>query len=102
MRWLLFSLVWMGAYAGIAGQGLPGSPAPFAAIRAVPATAPPLPTGTADNGAQPLTARCGDYRCEPPEDCHSCAEDCGSCCGNHQCEPPEDCHSCPADCGACH
>lgn len=44
---------------------------------------------------------CGDGRCSPPEDCHSCPQDCGSCCGNNHCEPPEDCHSCPQDCGNC-
>ena len=41
---------------------------------------------------------CGDYRCQPPEDCRSCPQDCGDCCGNHRCEPPEDCRSCPQDC----
>lgn len=54
------------------------------------------------NDAVPATANCGDSRCEPPEDCHSCSQDCGSCCGDHQCAPPEDCHSCPQDCGGCH
>lgn len=42
---------------------------------------------------------CGDYQCNPPEDCHSCPSDCGDCCGNNRCEPPEDGDSCPADCG---
>lgn len=41
---------------------------------------------------------CGDRQCQPPEDCHSCPQDCGSCCGNNRCEPPEDCNSCPQDC----
>ncbi len=49
----------------------------------------------------PLQASCGDGRCQPPEDCHSCSADCGGCCGNHRCESPEDCHSCSADCGSC-
>ena len=41
---------------------------------------------------------CGDRSCDPPEDCHSCPQDCGDCCGNNRCEPPEDCNSCPQDC----
>ena len=41
---------------------------------------------------------CGNRACEPPEDCHSCPQDCGDCCGNRHCEPPEDCNSCPQDC----
>lgn len=41
---------------------------------------------------------CGDYRCQPPEDCQTCPQDCGDCCGNYRCEPPEDCNSCPQDC----
>jgi hypothetical protein len=49
----------------------------------------------------PLQASCGNYRCEPPEDCRSCPSDCGDCCGNRRCEPPEDCRSCPSDCGDC-
>lgn len=49
----------------------------------------------------PLQGNCGDGQCQPPEDCHSCPQDCGSCCGNNRCEPPEDCRSCPQDCGSC-
>jgi len=45
---------------------------------------------------------CGNGKCEPPEDCSTCPQDCGQCCGNRRCEPPEDCHSCPQDCGNCH
>ena len=45
---------------------------------------------------------CGDGKCNPPEDCNSCPQDCGTCCGNRRCDPPEDCHSCPQDCGNCH
>ncbi|HEY2367858.1 MAG TPA: hypothetical protein VGH87_15780 [Polyangiaceae bacterium] len=45
---------------------------------------------------------CGNGKCEPPEDCNSCPQDCGTCCGNYKCEPPEDCRSCPQDCGPCH
>jgi len=41
---------------------------------------------------------CGDNRCQPPEDCNSCPQDCGTCCGNYRCESPEDCNSCPQDC----
>ena len=52
--------------------------------------------GLGVDDAVPLS--CGDYRCDPPEDCHSCPSDCGDCCGNHRCEPPEDCNSCPQDC----
>lgn len=49
--------------------------------------------------ADPLQGgSCGDYRCQPPEDCRSCPQDCGDCCGNYRCEPPEDCNSCPQDC----
>ncbi|MGE0791289.1 MAG: hypothetical protein AB7S26_36785 [Sandaracinaceae bacterium] len=49
--------------------------------------------------ADPLQGgSCGDGRCQPPEDCHSCEQDCGSCCGDHHCAPPEDCRSCPQDC----
>jgi len=44
---------------------------------------------------------CGDGSCDAPEDCNSCAQDCGSCCGNNKCEPPEDCNSCSSDCGPC-
>lgn len=59
---------------------------------------PVAPSAQADvSDAVPL-ATCGDYSCEAPEDCHSCAQDCGSCCGNGQCEPPEDHDSCPQDC----
>lgn len=46
-------------------------------------------------------ATCGDYKCEAPEDCKTCPQDCGKCCGNYKCEPPEDCKSCPQDCGSC-
>ncbi|MEM9074309.1 MAG: hypothetical protein AAGE52_37795 [Myxococcota bacterium] len=49
--------------------------------------------------AEPLS--CGNGRCEPPEDCNTCPQDCGNCCGNYRCEPPEDCNSCPQDCGDC-
>jgi hypothetical protein len=51
--------------------------------------------------AVPLDARCGDGKCQPPEDCKTCPQDCGGCCGNQKCEPPEDCNSCPQDCGKC-
>ena len=44
---------------------------------------------------------CGNGKCEPPEDCNTCPQDCGQCCGNYKCEPPEDCRSCPQDCGPC-
>ncbi len=44
---------------------------------------------------------CGDGRCQPPDDCNSCPQDCGSCCGDNRCAPPEDCNSCPRDCGNC-
>jgi hypothetical protein len=65
--------------------------------------APPArATFSANAAGDPVDARCGDYRCDPPEDCHTCPGDCGSCCGNYRCEPPEDCRSCPQDCGACH
>jgi len=45
-----------------------------------------------------LDESCGNSRCEPPEDCNTCPQDCGDCCGNRRCEPPEDCDSCPQDC----
>ena len=49
--------------------------------------------------ASPLQGgSCGDNRCQPPEDCNTCPQDCGTCCGNFRCEPPEDCNSCPQDC----
>ncbi len=89
VRWLsALIVVFAGAAAG--------------AARPVSAAAPssaPVSLETAPTPIQ-VDARCGDYRCEPPEDCHSCSQDCGSCCGNHHCEPPEDCRSCPQDC--CH
>jgi hypothetical protein len=44
---------------------------------------------------------CGDGRCQPPDDCRSCPQDCGDCCGDGRCAPPEDCRSCPSDCGSC-
>jgi hypothetical protein len=49
---------------------------------------------------EPL-ATCGDGKCQPPEDCKTCPQDCGGCCGNGKCEPPEDCNTCPQDCGKC-
>jgi hypothetical protein len=53
-------------------------------------------------GLEPLqNGACGDGQCQPPEDCHTCRQDCGDCCGNTRCEPPEDCRSCPQDCGQC-
>ncbi|MFK7998294.1 MAG: hypothetical protein AB8H86_01810 [Polyangiales bacterium] len=59
---------------------------------------PTAPAQTEVSDALPLDATCGDYSCDAPEDCHSCAQDCGDCCGNGQCEPPEDHDSCPQDC----
>ena len=50
------------------------------------------------DAAVALDATCGDGRCQSPEDCNSCSQDCGSCCGDHQCRPPEDERSCPSDC----
>ena len=57
----------------------------------------------ADDPAAPLQggAVCGDGRCSPPEDCDTCARDCGDCCGDRRCAPPEDRNSCPRDCGDC-
>ncbi|WP_437289263.1 hypothetical protein [Sorangium sp. So ce406] len=50
-------------------------------------------------------AVCGDARCEAPETCGSCADDCGVCppvCGDGTCEPErETCHACATDCGEC-
>ncbi len=61
--------------------------------------APDAPAPQVAPAADPLQGgSCGDYRCQPPEDCRSCPQDCGDCCGNHRCEPPEDCNSCPQDC----
>jgi hypothetical protein len=54
------------------------------------------PTAHAD--PIPLQGTCGDGRCQPPDDCRSCPQDCGDCCGDHRCQPPEDCNSCPNDC----
>lgn len=47
---------------------------------------------------------CGDGSCVAPEDCNSCANDCGPCgpsCGNGQCESGETCSTCAQDCGPC-
>lgn len=51
-----------------------------------------------EGSAIALDGQCGDGRCQPPEDCNSCSQDCGSCCGDHRCQPPEDERSCPRDC----
>lgn len=51
--------------------------------------------------AAPMQNTCGDGQCQPPDDCHSCPQDCGSCCGDGRCAPPEDCRSCDRDCGRC-
>jgi len=64
-----------------------------------------LGAATASKASPVVTPRgggnCGNGKCEPPEDCNTCPQDCGQCCGNFKCEPPEDCHSCPQDCGPC-
>ena len=62
------------------------------------ALAAPATTTDAPEALELQRENCGDHRCQPPEDCRSCPEDCGSCCGNGRCEPPEDCRSCPQDC----
>ncbi len=84
------------------GFGAHAATAPAAAVPHSTQSALRVATAPTAPAADPLSARCGDYRCEPPEDCHSCSQDCGSCCGNYHCEPPEDCRSCPQDCGSCH
>jgi hypothetical protein len=64
-----------------------------------------LGAATASKAATVVTphggGNCGNGKCEPPEDCNTCPQDCGQCCGNYKCEPPEDCRSCPQDCGPC-
>lgn len=61
-----------------------------------------LSVAQSPESASPVEAgSCGDGQCQPPEDCHTCPQDCGGCCGNRRCEPPEDCRSCPEDCGPC-
>ena len=70
------------------------------------ASALPLTTHAQSDSLAPLEAQplqrdtCGDGRCQPPDDCNSCPQDCGECqrCGDYQCQPPEDCNSCPQDC----
>jgi len=59
------------------------------------------PTPTPAQAEPMQNNSCGDGRCSAPEDCNSCARDCGSCCGDRRCAPPEDCRSCPGDCGSC-
>lgn len=76
-------------FAAALAFGFGMSQAPAAASPAAPIVAP---------AADELQGSCGDYQCQPPEDCHSCPQDCGDCCGNYRCEPPEDCNSCPQDC----
>jgi hypothetical protein len=50
---------------------------------------------------------CGNGLCEMPENCQTCAADCGACpvpaCGDGKCDPAlgEDCSTCAADCGGC-
>jgi hypothetical protein len=87
------------ALLAVAALALVGSrlvpPASAAVPSAVPAPAPSA------GEALPLDAKCGDGKCQPPEDCKTCPQDCGSCCGNGKCEPPEDCNTCPQDCGKC-
>ncbi|CAN5581947.1 hypothetical protein BH09MYX1_BH09MYX1_48200 [soil metagenome] len=80
-------------------------PALFVAFCLLAATAskaaPPMALPDGAHAHHGGSATCGDYKCDPPEDCKSCPQDCGSCCGNSKCEPPEDCNSCPRDCGSC-
>ncbi len=88
----------------VAALALVGSRLVTPASAAVPApVAPAAPAVLAPAvEAVPLDgARCGDGKCQPPEDCKTCPQDCGGCCGNQKCEPPEDCNSCPQDCGKC-
>lgn len=81
----------------------------FSAAFGLAALAPLLGAASAEREVAALEAAevielqdsCGNRRCEPPEDCRSCPQDCGDCCGNNRCEPPEDCRSCPRDCGDC-
>ncbi len=76
---------------------------------------PELPCdGSANHGSDYCVcelndAVCGDTVCEAPEDCSTCAADCGSCpepmptCGDGSCDGDvgEDCNTCSADCGSC-
>ena len=58
----------------------------------------PSEAGVESDAPIALDGECGDGRCQAPEDCNSCSQDCGSCCGDHRCQPPEDARSCPGDC----
>ena len=88
----VFLLCLLSAALGFGAGGTSAS-ADEEAPSAAPAPAPEV------GDAVPLEdASCGDYSCDAPEDCHSCAQDCEDCCGNGQCEPPEDHNSCPSDC----
>ena len=86
---LLAAVLSIGAIALGAGSGLPGSTT-TQRDELAPLEAQPLQRGDT----------CGDGRCQPPDDCNSCPQDCGECnrCGDYRCQPPEDCNSCPQDC----
>lgn len=85
---LLAAVLSIGAIALGASSGLPISHAQLDTL--APDEAAPMQRGDT----------CGDGRCQPPDDCNSCPQDCGECerCGDGRCQPPEDCDSCREDC----
>ena len=65
----------------------------------------PDASGMDTDGGSPdlIQFGCGDGVCLAPENCNTCAQDCGECswCGDDDCTGAENCTTCPMDCGGC-
>src|SRR5690349_24499348 len=81
--WLSFVVALVAATSlvgcGRADLGLPGSP-----------------PGLVDGGS--VLPTCGDHKCSPEENTHSCSDDCR--CGDNICSTDENASICPKDCPA--